>query len=276
MHKGDCGRILIIAGSAGMTGAGVLASKSALRAGAGVVLWAIPKSLNLVAESLTTEVMSLPLPETPSGSPSMSAREILVEAAREADCVVMGPGLPVAGDTGELMRLLIPEIYAPLVLDGGAFSAIGDEVLIFRKRQGPTIITPHPGEMGHLTHKPSAEVQKNRRELAVKYASLSGTVVALKGAETIVTDGKEVYLNHSGNPGMATAGSGDVLVGVIAALVGQGLKTLEATKLGVYLHGRAGDHAAAELGQHSMIASDIIAHLPSSFVEYSQERSNSD
>ena len=271
-HKGNGGRILVIAGSAGMTGAGGMASLSGLRAGAGVVLWAIPRSLNFVGEAMNLEVMTLPIPDTPAGAPSMDAREILVEAARETDCVVLGPGLPVAGDTGELMRLLIPEIYPPLIVDGGAFSAIGTDVMILRKRQNPTIITPHPGEMGRITGKTSAEIQEKRRDFAVKYAKLSGAVVALKGHRTLVTDSRAVYENETGNPGMATAGAGDVLCGVIAALVGQGLAPFEAAKLGVFLHGLAGDLATADKGVHGVIASDIIDFLPAAFMRYGAMR----
>ncbi len=267
-HKGRAGRVLVIAGSAGMTGAGAMACRACLRSGAGVVLWALPKCLNAIGETLILEVLTLPVPDTPSGAPSMEAREILVEAARETDCVILGSGLPVAGDTGELMRLLIPEIYPPLVLDGGAFSAIGTDVMIIRKRQSPTIITPHPGEMGRITGKTSDEVQAKRRDFAVKYAKLSGAVVALKGHGTVVTNGKDVYLNGTGNPGMSTAGSGDILCGVVAALVGQGLAPFEAAKLGVHLHGLAGDLGAAELGVHGLMASDIIEKLPAAFLAY--------
>ena len=160
-HKGECGRILVIAGSAGMTGAGGLASVACLRSGAGVVIWAIPKCLNAVCESLSLEVITLPVPDSPSGALAMEAREILVEEAREATCVILGSGLPVAGDTGELMRLLIPEIYPALILDGGALTAIGTDLMIIRKRQSPTIITPHPGEMGRLIGKTAADIQKN-------------------------------------------------------------------------------------------------------------------
>lgn len=271
-HKGQNGRVVVIAGSLGMTGAGYLASAAALRGGAGVVLWSIPRSLNHIAEAMTAEVMTLPIPDTPSGAPAMEAREILVEAAREADCVVLGPGLPVAGDTGELMRLLIPEIFPTLILDGGALTAIGDDLMIVRKRQNPTIMTPHPGEMGRLIKKTSDTVQQKRREFAIKYAQLSGAVMALKGEGTIVTNAKDTYTNASGNPGMATAGSGDVLAGVIAALVAQGLEPFAAAKLGVYLHGRAGDLAAENKGEHGLIASDLIDRLPAAYLEYSRAK----
>jgi NAD(P)H-hydrate epimerase len=202
----------------------------------------------------------------------MEAREILVEAAREATCVILGPGLPVAGDTGELMRLLIPEIYPALILDGGALTAIGTDLMIIRKRQSPTIITPHPGEMGRLIGKTAADVQEKRRDFAVKYAKLSGAAVVLKGSETVVTNGTNVYINHTGNAGMATAGSGDVLTGVIAALVGQGLPPFDAAKLGVYLHGMAGDLGSRELGMHGLMASDIVQKLPAAFQRYAKLR----
>ena len=269
-HKGKAGRVLVIAGSSGMTGAGGMACRACLRSGAGVVLWAIPKSLNAIGEAMTPEVMTLPIPDTPSGAPAMDAREILVEAARETDCVILGPGLPVAGDTGELMRLLIPEIYPPLIIDGGAFSAIGTDVMIIRKRQSPTVITPHPGEMGRITGKTVADVQAKRRDFAVKYAKLSGAVVALKGHETLVTDGKEIYVNPTGNPGMSTAGAGDVLCGVVAALVGQGLDAFGAARLGVHLHGLAGDIGAEKLGMHGLMATDMIANLPDAFMAYAK------
>ena len=275
-HKGQAGRILVIAGSAGMTGAGAMASLSCLRAGGGVVLWAIPRSLNAIGEAVNMEVMTLPIPDTPSGAPAMDAREILVEAARETDCVVLGPGLPVAGDTGELMRLLIPEIFPPLIVDGGAFSAIGTDMMIIRKRQSPTIITPHPGEMGRIVGKTAADVQAKRGEFAARYAKLSGAIVALKGHDTIVANGQDIYTNRSGNPGMATAGSGDVLCGVIAALVGQGIAPFDAAKLGVFLHGLAGDLATAEMGMHGVIASDIIGHLPAAFKAYAAMRGKED
>lgn len=267
-HKGQCGRVLVIAGSIGMSGAGSMASRAALRCGAGVVLWAVAKSLNNVAEAMSPEVMTLPLPETNMGAPAMEAREILVEAARECDCVLLGPGLPVAGETGELMRLLIPEIFPVLVLDGGALTAIGDDMMILRKRQSPTIITPHPGEMGRLTKKTAADVQAKRNDFAVKYAKLSGAVVALKGANTLVTNGTEVYENKTGNPGMATAGSGDVLGGIIAAMVGLGLEPFAAAKLGVFLHGYAGDLVRSEKGMRGLIASDMIDKLPRALLDY--------
>ena len=267
-HKGQCGRVLVVAGSPGMTGAGCLCCRAALRSGAGVVLWAIPRGVNPTCETLCVEAMTLPLPETQGGALAMAARESIVEAAREADCVVLGPGMPVAGETGELMRLLIPEIYPTLVLDGGALSAMGDDFMILKKRQGATILTPHPGEMGRLIKKTSAQVQEDRKGLAMKYAKFTGAIVALKGEDTIVTDGQSFHVNTTGNPGMATAGAGDVLCGVVAALIGQGLAPLDAARLGVHLHGRAGDLAMVRKGVHGLVSSDIVENLPDAFLQY--------
>lgn len=245
-----------------------MASYAALRSGAGVVFWAIPKSLNPIAEALCVEVITLPIPETSGGSPGVDAREHLVEAAREADVVIMGPGLPVAGETGELMRLLVPEIYSPLVLDAGALTAIGNDYGIFNKRKGATIITPHPGEMSSLANLTTEKIMAKRMDIAKQYAKITGTIVLLKGKDTVVTNGVEVHLNKTGNPGMATAGSGDVLSGIIAALVAQNMSPFDAARLGAHLHGLAGDLAAVDKGMHGLTATDIIDYLPAAFRRY--------
>ncbi len=270
-HKGDCGRVLVIAGSPGMTGAGALASLATLRSGAGLVTWAIPKSLNLNAELLCLEVITLPIPESPGQAPGVDAREYLLEAAMEVQAVIMGPGMPVAGETGELVRLLVPEIRAPLVLDAGGLMAVGTDWNIIGKRKYGVILTPHPGEMARLISKTSADVQKDREGIAAKYAKTTRSVVVLKGAHTVVTDGKRTDINQTGNAGMATAGSGDVLSGVIAGLLAQGLEPFAAARLGVHLHGLAGDLAVKETGPHGLIAGDILAALPRAFLRYQEE-----
>ncbi len=264
-HKGICGRVLIIAGSTGMTGAGAMASMAALRSGAGLVSWAIPKSLNMTAELMCMEAITLPIPETQGQAPGVDAREYLTEAAREVDAVVLGPGLPVAGETGELIRLVVPEIHAPLVLDAGGLTAVGNDWKIIRKRKAATIITPHPGEMARLVNKPTESVQADREGMAKKYAKVSGAIVVLKGANTVVTNSTDTYINQTGNAGMATAGSGDVLAGLVAALVAQKMEPFAASRLGVYLHGLAGDIAAEHLGVHGVIAGDILEALPEAF-----------
>ncbi len=270
-HKGDCGRVLVVAGSTGMTGAGAMASLAALRSGAGLVTWAVPKSLNMIAELMALEVMTLPVPETQGQAPSVASREYLTEAAHEVNAMVLGPGLPVAGETGELIRLVVPELHAPLVLDAGGLTALDTDWKLLRKRKAASIITPHPGEMARLVNKTVDKVQADREGFAKKYAETAGTVVVLKGANTVVTDGKEVWINPSGNPGMATAGAGDVLAGMLAALVAQGLAAFDAARLGVYLHGKAGDLAAEDLGEHGVIAGDILERVPAAFQAYSKE-----
>jgi len=256
----------------GMTGAGALVCRAAQRSGTGVVTWAIPASQHPVAAALSVETITLAVPSTPAGAPAMEAREYLLEAAREASAVALGSGLPVAGETGELIRLLIPEIYAPMVVDAGGLTAIGGEWMILKKRKSPTVLTPHPGEMGRLVNKSAEDVQAARQSLAAKYAKATGTVVLLKGKDTVVSDGARTVVNTTGNPGMATAGSGDVLTGVIAALLSQGMDAFDAARLGAHLHGLAGDIAAHDLGVHGMIASDMVERLPAAFLRYAGER----
>ena len=267
-HKYACGRVLVVAGSVGMLGAGALASRAAFRSGVGLVNWAVPRSLVGTASMACLEAIVLPVPETEGGAPSMDAREHLVEAAREAHAALIGPGLPAAGETGELIRLDVPEFHAPLVVDAGALSAIGpDGINIFGKRRAPTVITPHEGEMARLTGQSVESIHAARVDTAKAYAAQTGAVVVLKGRGTVVTDGARTWINPTGNPGMATAGAGDVLAGVILALLGQKMDPYGAARLAAWLHGRAGDLARARVGMHGLMASDILAHLPAAFLE---------
>lgn len=269
-HKHNCGSVLVIAGSTGMTGAGALASMAALRSGAGMVTWAIPQSLNIIAETLCVEVLTLPLPETHCHAFSSSARDSLVEAARECDAVVIGPGIVAVGETAELIHMLITEIPVPLIVDAGAIRAIGRDFKLLRRRKPPTIVTPHPGEMSDLCGLMTDKIQKDREKTAADYAQKSGAVVVLKGAGTVVSDDKRTYVNTTGNPGMATAGAGDVLAGVIAALTASKMEPFDAAALGVYLHGLAGDLAAEETGIHGLVAGDILQEIPTAFVTYNE------
>lgn len=267
-HKGTYGRILVIAGSAGMLGSGALASRAALRSGAGLVTWAVPLGLSSVASSFVPELIIQPVPETAQKSLSVDAREHLLEAAMEVDAVILGPGLPVAGESGELMRLLISEINAPLIIDAGALRAIGTDLRPVKRRKSPTVLTPHPGEMAGLCAKSIEEITLAREESARNIAEQSGGVVVLKGSNTVIDNGVDFTINKTGNSGMSTAGSGDVLCGVIAALIGQGMEAYDAAVLGVHLHGAAGDLAAADKGEYGMIAGDIIDNLPYAFRDY--------
>lgn len=269
-HKSTAGRVLVIAGSRGFTGAGGLATMSALRSGAGLTTWAIPESLTLAAEAICIESVTMPIAETEQNAPAVSSRETLLEAAQESDAVILGPGLPVAGESGELMRLLIPEIKKTLILDAGALRAIGGNLMALRNRRHPTILTPHPGEFSDMTDICIDDVVNNREKYCYDLASKSGSVVLLKGHNTVVSDGENTYINSTGNPGMATAGMGDVLTGVIAALVAGGLDAYSSACTGAYLHGLAGDLAMEEYGIHGLIASDVIKMLPRAFMSYYQ------
>ena len=270
-YKNQCGRILIIAGSRGFTGAGALAVKAALRSGAGLVTWAIPASLLNTAETLCLESITMPLAETEQLAPSVAAREPLLEAAQESDIVVLGPGLPVAGESGELMRLLIPEIRKPLILDAGALRAIGTNHTPLRNRRHPTILTPHPGEFADMTNLSIKDIQADRIKHTLNLARKSGAIVLLKGANTVISNGKDYYINKTGGPAMATAGMGDILTGIISATAAVINDPFQATCTGAYLHGSAGDIVAGEKGIYSLISSDLLDSLPQAINQYSNK-----
>lgn len=261
-HKGDFGKVLVLAGSVGMTGAAYLTAKSALRAGAGIVTLGIPASLNPIMEVKLTCCMTYPLPELAEGGAlgPASFDEVLA-LAKGFELVVAGPGLGRRDETQELVQRLIQALPHRLLLDADALYACRVDSSILR-RKPETIVTPHPGEMAALIGSTAREVQEDRLQVASDFAKNHGLTTVLKGYQTVVTDGDRYYVNQTGNPGMATAGSGDVLTGLIGGLWAQGLAAFEAAQLGVYLHGKAGDFAKDEKGEASMIASDILTHLP--------------
>lgn len=267
-YKHACGRILVVAGSLGMTGAGALACRSALRSGAGLVTWAIPDSLAHLAEGLSVETITWPLPAAEGGTFSINARELICEASMEMDAVILGPGVAGSSETSELIRLVVPEIHCPLVLDGCGLTAMADHLDILMKRSKPTVLTPHPGELARMIGKRPSDVQANREAIAKKLAMMTRTVLLLKGPDTVITDGTNLTINQTGNPGMATAGAGDVLDGVIAALLGIGMSAMDAAALGAHLHGLAGDVAVKEKGVYGLIAGDLVEALPRAFMSY--------
>jgi NAD(P)H-hydrate epimerase len=267
-HKGNFGRVLIIAGSRGMTGAASLAGEAALRSGAGLVTVAVPETLHDIMEVKLTEAMTIPLPDTGSGSLSREALQHILRILKNMDVLAIGPGLSQAPETITLVRELIPSIKIPFVLDADALNALAGEVGILSKLQAPAVITPHPGEMARLMGSAPKDVQEDRIGSAVKAATSWNVVTLLKGSRTVVAapDGA-VYINPTGNPGMATGGSGDVLTGIIASLIAQGLKPVRAAAAGAYLHGLAGDLAVREKGMMGLIAGDIISALPAASKE---------
>ncbi|GAB6158432.1 NAD(P)H-hydrate dehydratase [Desulfotomaculum varum] len=262
-HKGSCGRVLVLAGSRGMTGAARLAARAALRAGAGLVTLALPESVQPVAAAVLEEVITRGLPETEAGSLARAALQPALEACVAADVLVVGPGLSCHTATVEFIRELLPQLTVPVVIDADALNALAGADRLLNKLNVPAVITPHPGEMGRLWGVAAAEVQQNRLKLAREAAQKWRVVTVLKGARTVIgTPEGELYINPTGNPGMATAGSGDVLAGLIGGLLAQGFAPERAAAAGVYLHGLAGDLAADRLGQPGTLAGDILEFLP--------------
>ena len=280
-HKGSYGRVLVLAGSPGMTGAAYLCAKAALRSGSGIVTLGIPESLNLIMETKLTCVMTYPLPETKASTLSNKGRKDILKLCESHDVVALGPGLSQQSETRELILWLIKNIDRTMVIDADGLNALAENVNVLHKIKQNVVLTPHPGEMSRLTGLSSAKnVQKERLNTAAQFVKSiqkkSGgekkIVLVLKGDKTIVADYGKVYVNRTGNPGMATAGAGDVLTGIIVSLIGQGLDVFDASQLGVYIHGLAGDIAAKKKGELSMIASDIIEYLPDAFIKYKKEK----
>jgi len=271
-HKKDFGHVLVLAGSRGLSGAAVLCSQAAMRAGCGMVTLGIPKSLNIAMEIKLTEVMTKPLAETAQITLSPKARSEIKKFAEKIDILVLGPGLSTNRSTQALIRTLIMSIDKPAIVDADGLNALvgylDDLKLQTQKLDSVRILTPHPGEMAKLLGVTSDFVQRKRENIAKKFAKEHNVIVVLKGYRTIVAAPKgEIYINKTGNPGMATAGSGDVLTGIIAAFLGQELKAYQATKFAVYVHGLAGDLAAKEKGQLGLIASDIIEKIPQAIIK---------
>lgn len=272
-HKADFGHIFIIAGSPRYSGAAVLCAEAAMRTGAGLVTLGIPKALNnAIIKIKPKEVMTLPLPQTKEGFLSFSGYKKIRDFIKKVDILVAGPGLGQEKSTQKLIRKLIADADKPMIIDADGLNALVGHLSFLKKlknKNQESILTPHPGEMARLLSVGVEKIQKNRRKIAKDFAKVFHSVLVLKGNNTLITNDKEdFYINKTGNPGMATAGSGDVLTGMIGALLGQGLNPFLAAKYAVYLHGLAGDLAVKEKTQISLIASDIIAKIPKA-IKYS-------
>jgi NAD(P)H-hydrate epimerase len=267
-NKGSFGRVLVVAGSRSMSGAAVLCGSAALRGGAGLVRVAVPAGIGPIVAAGNPCYMTAPLAEDGEGRISAGAVDDLLDLVRANTVAALGPGLGRSPELTEVLQKVVVETGTPLVLDADALNGIVDHQAAFaaRRRTAPSLVlTPHPGEFARLAGCDVPTVQASRQELAVAYARQHGVVLVLKGAGTVVTDGGRVYVNTTGNPGMATGGTGDVLGGLIAALIGQALGPFPAAQLGVYLHGLAGDLARDDLGEASLIASDLLSYLPRAF-----------
>jgi len=270
-HKGTFGHLLVLAGSAGKTGAAALTSGGALRAGAGLVTLGIAESLNDILEVKITEAMTLPLPQA-AGARALgrAALEPIFKFLDPKTTLALGPGLGTHPETQEVVRHLVKHLPQPMVVDADGVNAIAADSSGL-PAPGPRILTPHPGEMARLLGVTINEVQARRLEVSRETAARLGTVLVLKGAQTLVAapDGR-VSLNPTGNPALASGGTGDVLTGLIGGFLAQGLAPWDAARLGVYLHGLAADFLAARYGPRSLIAGDLLEVFPEVVAEFTQ------
>ncbi|HTO12339.1 MAG TPA: NAD(P)H-hydrate dehydratase [Candidatus Binatia bacterium] len=265
-HKGSYGHLLLVAGSVGKSGAAALAARAAMRAGAGLVTVATASSAQPAVAALLLEVMSEPLPETAAGSVALKARDRLHDLLQGRDALALGPGLGLDQDTQALARALVFESRCPCVVDADALTALAGHLDRLRGAPAARCLTPHPGEMARMLGVSVADVQRDRLRTVRQFATGWGVHVVLKGATSVIgTPEGTVLLNPTGNPGMASGGTGDVLTGVVGAFLARGLAPAAALASAVYLHGLAGDVAAARHGQESLIASDVIEALPPAF-----------
>lgn len=267
-HKGTYGKVLVVAGSRGMSGAAVLCGSAALRGGAGLVQVASPEDAQRAVAAGNSCYTTIPIRQHADGAFSEGAADDVVELGRAATVLAVGPGLGRSADVASLVRELLTGLsQLPAVIDADGLNTLSPFGDGFRGRPAQLVLTPHPGEFARLTGRSAPETPFERREQAAGFAARFGVVLILKGSGTVVTDGGRLYVNSTGNPGMATGGAGDVLTGLVAALIGQGLSAFDAAVLGTWAHGRAGDRAAAVLGQTSLTATDLIDHIPGVFRE---------
>ncbi len=264
-HKGDYGHALIVAGSPGKAGAAILAARAAVRAGAGLVTVGVPEPILQTVDLGSIESMTLGLPVGALGQIADEAVGKVLDAAEGKAVLALGPGLGQEPETVETIRRIALECPLPVVIDADGLNAFAGRARDLAARRVETVLTPHPGELGRLLGVSTAQIQEDRVAAARGAAEETGAIVVLKGHLSLIASGTAVFVNPTGNPGMATGGSGDVLTGLIAGLIAQGLDALDATVLAVYLHGLAGDLAAGRLGEIALAAGDLIEMLPAAF-----------
>jgi len=270
-YKGSYGKALFIAGSSNYLGAPYFSDLSFHKTGGGLSYLATPKSISPYISSKGSEIVFIPQKETASGSLALESKEELLELSQRADMVILGPGLSLNEETQELVRELAKRIEAPLLIDGDGITAIATNLGIIKGRKAETILTPHSGEMSRIANMEVAKVDRDKINVLQKTAGELNAIIVLKGAHSLIGYPDErVYINTSGNPGMATAGSGDALTGAIAAMYGLGLPLRDAVRMGVFMHGLSGDLAAGEKGEDGITAQDILDYLPQAVRYYRQ------
>ena len=258
-HKGDYGKILLLCGSTGLTGSAILAAKAAVRTGSGLVYLGVPESVYPICASRCLGPVVFPLPCDADGRLSLAARPEIERRMEHMDAVLLGPGLGRSEEITALVRWLLGFCHKPLVLDADGINAAAPHIDVLRGCACPVVLTPHDGEFLRLGGDPKAA---DRTQEAMRLADRTHAVLLLKGSRTVITDGLNVYVNHTGNPGLATGGSGDVLAGMIVSLLGQHIMPLEAAAAAAWLHGAAADLAAEKLGEYGMVPEDLLLRIP--------------
>lgn len=256
-HKGNAGKVLLLCGSEGYTGAAALAAMGALRSGAGLVYLGVPQSIYQIEAVKLTEAIVLPLSDN-NGMLGINAVEKIQSLLDKVDAVLIGPGIGISPETEYIVKYVLENFGGPVVLDADGITVMHKHKDILRGRTGHTIITPHEGEYSRFVGEPVGD----RQACACRLAKETSSIIALKGHRTVVTDGDNVYINQTGNPGMAVGGSGDVLAGIITSLLGQGMLPFHAALYAVWLHGAAGDVCAKKMGQYGMLPTDMLEVLP--------------
>lgn len=256
-HKGDYGKVLLLCGSVGFTGAAALAAMGALRSGAGLVYLGVPESIYAIEAVKLTEAIVFPLPEE-DGKLSAKAIPEIRKHLKGMDAVLIGCGLGISTGTMAVLDAVLQEFKGPVVVDADGISMLATCPELVKERQSPTVLTPHEGEFRRL----DIAVEEERLTGAMIAAKELGCIILRKGHGTVITDGKDYYINPTGNPGMAVGGSGDVLAGILVSLLGQGIAPLQATACAAWLHGAAGDRSAQKLGQYGMLPTDMLQELP--------------
>lgn len=262
-HKGDYGRIFILAGSRGLTGAAHLAAMGALRAGAGLVTLGVPEKIYTLLARREAEVMVRPFPATAKGTLAGKGLKEILHFAKTQDVLALGPGLSTHTETQRLVRELVAKTKNPMILDADGLNAFQGHQIRLRHASGRAVLTPHPGEFRRLFGGKLGAGERERKKRALETALRFQVIIVLKGHHTVIADpAGRISINPTGNPGMATGGAGDILTGIIAALTGQGFSLYDSARFGVFLHGLAGDLAARKIGQVSLTAGDILDFLP--------------
>ncbi|MCA8982885.1 MAG: NAD(P)H-hydrate dehydratase [Planctomycetaceae bacterium] len=267
-HKGSFGSVLLVGGSRGMSGAIVLAGLTALRGGCGLTFLACPRGIQPIVASAEPSYLTIPLPEDDAGKLTAAAIPALADGIDRATAIGLGPGLGQGVELDRLVSHLYRELPHPLVVDADALNALSRQPEILADCAGPRILTPHPGEMARLLGTTTRDVQENREVIAREFALENQCVLLLKGRETLVTDGTGLYVNPTGNQGLATGGTGDVLTGLLTSLLAQGMSPVAAAQMAAFIHGHAADLAVEQLGTRGLIASDLPRYIALALKEY--------